>query len=245
MGSSCVGYEWYWSGCSGAVEWGCSTREEKLGVGGDPSTGGAIPDQMQSPVGQEQWPLPLATECYWTRQDPGPTWAACSGAAGHGARDRTGDKAAYIKGEDGAGWSGQSTQGCDCLRALGLLCTSSPIFQRGWPCSAGGLCTGCCHINPPVTFTPALLLWLLALSSLPEISKALSQRPRKSFGFFPLASVWLEPASYWEGFSWSPSTAEECAAFFTRKKGHKSVERFRSGDSQESLLANGWRDFNY
>lgn len=46
VGCECYAQEQY--------EWGCSTREEKLGVGGGPSTGHAIPDLVQSPVAQEQ-----------------------------------------------------------------------------------------------------------------------------------------------------------------------------------------------
>lgn len=34
MGSSCVGYEWYWSGCSGAVEVGLLHKGGKAGSGG-------------------------------------------------------------------------------------------------------------------------------------------------------------------------------------------------------------------
>lgn len=129
------------------------------------------------------------------------------------ARGRTADKAAYSMGAGRVGWSSPLIKAYNWV--LTLLSRSSLInkalSQEADPGPQDNCATGNSgyHVDLSLSFTP-LLLQLPALSSWPEISKALSQCPRKSFGFFPLAPALIEPASYWDRLFLVP---QHCCVF--------------------------------
>lgn len=165
VGCECYAQEQY--------EWGCSTREEKLGVGVAPAQG--MPSLTSC---SHQWPRSSDHFCWapsghWTRQDLGSIQAAYSGAAGHGAKrqDWTQGCSQQRVGAERASWSGQLAE--SGLRALALLGTSSSMRQRGWwrqtllcrralqwvlPCKSPPDLHTC---SAPVTSSPVILAWNL------------------------------------------------------------------------------------